>query len=111
LRDIKKLPYIWGIMILFILVCLFVVGAVGYVMTRQLYLRYRRAYHIERHLHLETLLECRALYENMNRHLKINGLGELPAPELMERETIKRLNDETNLYIDPTIGVTSRMRN
>ena len=50
------------------------------------------------------------MYEEMSRHLKRNGLGELPIPELLERETIKRLNDETNLFIDPSFRIISRMR-
>jgi hypothetical protein len=50
------------------------------------------------------------MYEQMSRHLKMNGLGELPIPELLERETIKRLNDETNLFIDPSFRIVSRMQ-
>lgn len=39
------------------------------------------------------------MYEEVNRHLRRSGLGEMPTPELLEQETIKRLNDETNLYL------------
>ena len=109
------MSYLWGItrtrpmifFFIFIFVCLVVAG---YGCTLQLYYRYKSAYERERFLHTQTLLECRGLYEEMNRHLRRNGLGELPNPELLERETIKRLNDETNLYLDPSLRVVGWMQ-
>jgi len=91
-------------------ICICLISCLGFFVTLGLFYAYKWAYEKERHLHTETLLECRSMYEEMSRHLKRNGLGELPIPELLERETIKRLNDETNLFIDPSFRIISRMQ-
>lgn len=89
---------------------LFVFSVAGCAVALRLFFIYKKAYLIERHLHTSTLVECRAMYEEVNRHLRRSGLGEMPTPELLEQETIKRLNDETNLHLFNYGITTNKLR-
>ena len=84
---------------------LFLVALFGHLATHRQKKKWMDKFNKERKDHLNTLLESRNLYEECNRHLKKSGLGEIPKPEILEDEIIKRLYHETYFNFDLYDGV------